>query len=78
FRLPNGLPPLPGRLVDGHAIEAEAMSKRADVQAARFELQSLVGQFGLNQASGFVSVFDAGFANRFSRSRTAGGEGGAP
>ncbi|WP_163980728.1 TolC family protein, partial [Raoultella ornithinolytica] len=46
FRLPNGLPPLPGRLVDGHAIEAEAMSKRADVQAARFELQSLVGQFG--------------------------------
>ena len=78
FRLPNGLPALPGRLVDGRAIEAEAMSKRADVQAARFELQSLVGQFGLNQASGFVSVFDAGFANRFSRSRAAGGEGGAP
>jgi outer membrane protein TolC len=80
FRLPNGLPPLPVRLVDGRAIEAEAISKRSDVQAARFELQSLVGQFGLNQASGFVSVFDAGFANRFSRSRTPGGagEGGVP
>ncbi len=70
FRLPNGLPALPKRLVDGRAIEAEAVSKRADVQAARFELQSLVGQFGLNQASGFVSVFDVGFANQFERSRT--------
>ncbi|AYO83217.1 MULTISPECIES: TolC family protein [Methylobacterium] len=80
FRLPNGLPPLPGRLVEGRAIEAEAMTKRADVQAARFELQSLVGQFGLNQVSGFVSVFDVGFANRFSQSRTlgSGAEGGAP
>jgi outer membrane protein TolC len=70
FQLPNGLPALPKRLVDGRAIEAEAVSKRADVQAARFELQSLVGQFGLNQASGFVSVFDVGFANQFQRSRT--------
>jgi outer membrane protein TolC len=80
FRLPNGLPPLPGRLVDGRAIEAEAISKRADVQAARFELQLLVGQFGLNQASGFISVFDVGFANRYSQTRTVGGggEGGAP
>ena len=70
FRLPNGLPALPKRLTDGRAIEAEALTKRADVQAARFELQSLVGQFGLNQASGFVSVFDVGFANQFNRSRT--------
>ena len=51
------------------------MRKRTDVQAARFELQSLVGQYGLNQASGFVSVFDVGFANQYTRSRTvdAGG-----
>lgn len=70
FRLPNGLPALPKRLADGRAIEAEALTKRADVQAARFELQSLVGQFGLNQATGFVSVFDVGFANQFDRSRT--------
>ncbi|KST60007.1 transporter [Methylobacterium sp. GXS13] len=75
FKLPNGLPSLPGRLTSGQQIEAEAMRKRTDVQAARFELQSLVGQYGLNQASGFVSVFDVGFANQYTRSRTvdAGG-----
>jgi outer membrane protein TolC len=70
FRLPNGLPALPKHLTDSRAIEAEALTKRADVQAARFELRSLVGQFGLNQAIGFVSVFDVGFANQFDRSRT--------
>lgn len=80
FHLPNGLPPLPKRLANARAIEAEALTKRADVQAARFELQSLVGQFGLNQASGFVSVFDVGFANQYARSRTfdGGAEGGIP
>ena len=70
FKLPNGLPALPSRLVKGQQIEAEAIRKRADVQAARFELQSLIGQFGLNQASGFISLFDAGFANQYTRSRT--------
>jgi outer membrane protein TolC len=70
FKLPNGLPALPGHLVKSQQIEAEAIRKRADVQAARFELQSLIGQFGLNQASGFISVFDVGFANQYTRSRT--------
>ncbi|MCE4224947.1 TolC family protein [Methylobacterium sp. C25] len=72
FRLPNGLPALPARLVPGGEIETEAMRKRTDVQAARFELHSLAGQYGLSQVSSFVSVFDVGFANRFSRSRMPG------
>jgi outer membrane protein TolC len=76
FKLPNGLPALPGRLVAGAQIEAEAIKKRTDVQAARFELQSLIGQFGLNQASGFVSLFDVGFTNQYTRSRTSAGGGG--
>ena len=77
FKLPNGLPALPGRLVTGPQIEAEALRKRADVQAARFELQSLVGQFGLNQASGFISIFDVGFTNQYTRSSSSesGGQG---
>lgn len=70
FRLPKDLPALPKRLVDGRGIEVEALRRRADVQAARFELQSLVGQFGLDQATGFISVFDVGFANQYARSRT--------
>jgi outer membrane protein TolC len=71
FKLPNGLPVLPRRLVTAPQIEAEALKKRADVQAARFELQSLVGQFGLNQASAFISVFDVGFTNQYTRSSSS-------
>lgn len=70
FRLPNGLPALPGRLVPGAQIEAEAIRKRADLQVARFELQSLAIQFGLNQASGFINVFDVGYSDRFDRTKT--------
>lgn len=70
FKLPNGLPPLPGRLVPGAQIEAEAVRKRADLQVARFELQSLAGQFGLNQVSSFISVFDVGYADVYDRSKS--------
>jgi outer membrane protein TolC len=70
FKLPNGLPPLPGRLVSGTQIEAEAVRKRADIQTARFELQSLAGQYGLNQVSGFINVFDVGYADVYDRTKT--------
>lgn len=70
FKLPNGLPALPARLEGGAQIEAQALRKRADLQVARFELQSLAGQFGLNQASGFINVFDVGYADVFDRTKT--------
>ena len=78
FKLPNGLPPLPGRLVPGAQIEAEAVRKRADIQVARFELGSLAGQYGLDQASSFISVFDVGYADRYERSKSfePNGQGG--
>ncbi|MBY0295467.1 MAG: TolC family protein [Methylobacterium sp.] len=69
FKLPNGLPALPGRLVSGTRIEAEAIKKRADIQTARFELQSLAGQYGLNQVSGFINVLDVGYSDRYERSK---------
>ncbi|MGY2049111.1 TolC family protein [Methylobacterium sp. JK268] len=70
FKLPNGLPPLPGRLVPGARIEAEAVRKRTDLQAARLELQALAGQYGLNQVSGFISAFDLGYADVYDRSKS--------
>ncbi|BAQ49334.1 MULTISPECIES: TolC family protein [Methylobacterium] len=78
FGLPNGLPPLPGRLVPAAQIEAEAMKKRADLQVARFELQSLAGQYGLNQVSAFINVFDLGYSDVYDRSKTfePNGQGG--
>ena len=69
FKLPNGLPSLPGRLVSGTQIEAEAIKKRADIQTARFELQSLAGQYGLNQVSGFINVLDVGYSDRYERAK---------
>ncbi|AWB25915.1 TolC family protein [Methylobacterium currus] len=70
FKLPNGLPALPKHLVTGTQIEAEAVKKRADIQVARFELQSLALQYGLNQASGFISVFDVGYSDLYDRTKT--------
>ena len=78
FKLPNGLPALPKHLVTGTQIEAEAVKKRADIQVARFELQSLALQYGLDQASGFINVFDVGYSDLYDRTKTftPNGQGG--
>ena len=70
FKLPNGLPALPGRLASGAQLEAEALRKRADIQTARYELRTLAGQYGLNQVSAFVNVLDIGYADILDRSKT--------
>ena len=70
FKLPGGLPALPKQLANGAQLEAEAIKRRADVQVARFELQSLAGQYGLNQVSGFISVFDVGYSDLYDRTKT--------
>jgi len=55
FRLPTNLPPLPGRLSTGREIERRALEHRVDLQALRTELDALAGQFGLSNATRFVS-----------------------
>lgn len=70
FRLPGSLPPLPGRIAVARAIEAQTMEKRVDLWVSRFDLQALAGQFGLNQATGFVSAFDLGYADNLERTKT--------
>ena len=78
FRLPGSLPPLPGRVETAQALEQRALEKRVDLQVARFDLQALAGQFGLTNATGFVSAFDVGYADILEKSKsfTVNDEGG--
>ena len=70
FRLPVNLPALPARIETARALEQLAMNKRVDLQVVRFDIQSRAGQFGLNQAIGFISVFEIGAASTFEKSKT--------
>lgn len=70
FRLPGGLPALPGGLESGRALEAQALTKRVDLQMARLDIGALAGQFGLNQVTGFISAFDIGYSDTYDRTKT--------
>src|SRR5262249_56844467 len=64
FRIPDALPALPGRARALPAIEADAVARRVDLQIARLELDALAKSFGLTQATRFVNVLDAGYADK--------------
>jgi outer membrane protein TolC len=55
FRLPGGLPPLPGSLMTAQDLERRALERRVDLEVARLDLDAQARQFGLSQASRFVS-----------------------
>jgi outer membrane protein TolC len=55
FRLPATLPPLPGRLMTARDIERRALEQRVDLEVARLDLEAQARQYGLSQATRFVS-----------------------
>ena len=57
YRLPQALPALP-RPPTLPEVEVAAISRRADLQAARRSLAALAGSLDLTQASRFVSLLD--------------------
>jgi outer membrane protein TolC len=60
FRLPNALPPLPGRPRALANVEAEAVARRVDLQMARIEAEVLAKSYGLTDATRFINLLDAG------------------
>lgn len=64
FKLPERLPDLPKAPNEAANIEAQAMSQRLDVQMARLDAEATASSLGLTRATGFVNVFDAGYANK--------------
>lgn len=64
FTLPERLPDLPSQPQQMINIEAQAMSQRLDVLAARRDTEATASALGLTKATAFVNVFDAGYANK--------------
>jgi outer membrane protein TolC len=66
FVLPDRLPDLPAQPQDIGNAEAQALSQRLDVLAARRDTEATAAALGLTRATGFINVFDAGYANKSS------------
>lgn len=61
FQLPDRLPELPKTARDQPNVEAEAIDKRLDIQAARKEVDGLAKSLGLTRATRFVNVLEASY-----------------
>lgn len=72
FTLPNTLPALPRRVQALPRIEQEAVSRRVDLQIARIELDTLAKAYGLTQATRFINVLDAGYADKITKDKETG------
>jgi len=64
YRLPERLPDLPDAPDEMAGIESRALAQRLDVQMARRNAEATASALGLSRATGFINVFDAGYANR--------------
>jgi outer membrane protein TolC len=73
FTLPKSLPALPSRPRTLPAVEQEAVNRRVDLQIARIELDTLAKSYGLTQATRFINVLDAGYADKITKNNETGG-----
>ena len=64
YTLPERLPDLPAQPQEAINSEAQAMSQRLVVQVARRDAEATARSLGLTRATGFINVFDAGYANK--------------
>ncbi|MES2348965.1 MAG: TolC family protein [Pseudomonadota bacterium] len=64
FTLPDRLPDLPPQPQEMNNAEALALAQRLDVLAARRDTEATADALGLTRATGFINVFDAGYANK--------------
>lgn len=68
FKLPTSLPGLPTRIEGDRALEARALANRVDIEMARLEIAAMAREYGLTNATRFVSAFDIGAVDNFERS----------
>jgi outer membrane protein TolC len=64
FKIPNALPPLPGRPRTAPTVETQAVARRIDLQIGRIELAALAKSFGLTQATRFLNLLDLSAVGR--------------
>ncbi|WP_460451987.1 TolC family protein [Alsobacter sp. SYSU BS001988] len=70
FRLPSTLPSLPPSVASARDIEKRALEKRVDLQALRHDLNATAGQYGLANATRFVSDIELLGRSTYDRSKT--------
>ena len=64
FTLPDRLPDLPAQPQETSNAEAQALSQRLDVLAARRDAEATASALGLSKSTRFINVFEAGYANK--------------
>ncbi|CAL61743.1 Outer membrane efflux protein [Herminiimonas arsenicoxydans] len=64
YTLPARLPDIPTAPNDALNIESQAMAQRLDVNMARRDAEATAKALGFTHVSGFINVFDAGYANK--------------
>jgi outer membrane protein TolC len=67
FKLPDALPAMPRRVQTLAGIEIEAIRRRVDLQIARIELDVLAKSYGLTEATRFINILDAGYADKLEK-----------
>jgi outer membrane protein TolC len=67
FKLPNALPAVPRRVQTLAGIEVDAIARRVDLQIVRIELDVLAKSYGLTQATRFINILDAGYADKLEK-----------
>jgi outer membrane protein TolC len=72
FVLPKSLPTLPKRALTLPAVEQQAVRRRVDRQIARIELDTLAKAYGLTNATRFINVLDAGYADKITKDKETG------
>jgi len=72
FALQNTPPALPRRARVLRLVEQDAVSRRVDLQIARIELETLAKSYGLTQATRFINVLDAGYADKITNNKETG------
>ncbi|GGH19421.1 copper tolerance protein [Alsobacter metallidurans] len=76
FRLPSALPPLPKSVRSATDVEARALARRVDLQAARLDLESLGKSLGLTQATRFTTDLELAGNSKYDRQKTVTEDGG--
>lgn len=64
FKLPDRLPDLPAKPSESQSLEQTAMQQRLDVQISAKDVAATASSLGLTRSTGFINVFDAGYANK--------------
>jgi outer membrane protein TolC len=60
YALPDRLPDLPESAREGGDLEAQALARRLDVQAARRDAESLAASLGLTKTTRFLNLLEVG------------------